>query len=159
MNLLINLLGIRDPVTQAHSLMVLSLAEQVCRKLKINGDDLFHIKLAALLHDIGKIGIPEEILSKTESLSPDEYVRMHQHVHYGYNALSGIKRLSTARELMFHHHENYDGTGYPRGLKGEEIPMGQDRCVGDASRETRIALTKNLELRKHALLSEAKTPV
>ena len=54
----------------------------------------------------------------------DEYVRMHQHVHYGYHALSGIKRLSIARELMFHHHENYDGTGYPRGLKGDEIPIG-----------------------------------
>ncbi len=123
-NLLVNLLAIRDPVTQLHSFMVLSLAEQVCHKLSIDGEDLFNVKLAALLHDIGKIAIPEEILSKPQGLSPDEYVRMHQHVHYGYHALGGIKRLSTARELMFHHHENYDGTGYPSGLKGEEIPVG-----------------------------------
>jgi putative nucleotidyltransferase with HDIG domain len=123
-NLLTNLLAMRDPDTQLHSLMVLSLTEKVCRKLNINGKDRFHIKLAALLHDIGKISTPEEILSKPESLSPDESVRMHQHVHYGYHALSGIRRLSTARELMFHHHENYDGSGYPSGLKGEEIPIG-----------------------------------
>lgn len=123
-NLLVKLLAIRDPVTQAHSFTVLVLVEQVCRKLKINAEDLFNIKLAALLHDIGKIGVPEEILSKPESLSPDEFVRMHQHVHYGYHALSGIKRLSTARELMFHHHENFDGSGYPSGLRGDEIPLG-----------------------------------
>jgi putative two-component system response regulator len=122
-NLLVNLLAMR-PDTRLHSMMVLSLTEKVCGKLNINGVDLFHIRLAALLHDIGKIGVPEEILSKPESLSPDEYVRMHQHVHYGYHALSGIRRLSTARELMFHHHENYDGSGYPRGLKAEEIPIG-----------------------------------
>jgi putative two-component system response regulator len=123
-NLLVNLLAIHDPVTQLHSFMILSLAEQVCAKLNIQGENVFHVKLATLLHDIGKIAVPEEILSKSESLTPDEYVRMHQHVHYGYHALSGIKRLSTAREFMFHHHENYDGTGYPRGLKGEEIPVG-----------------------------------
>ena len=151
-NLLINLLAIRDPVTQTHSLMVLSLAEQVCCKLQINGDDLFHIKLAALLHDIGKIGIPEEILSKTEGLSPDEYVRMHQHVHYGYHALSGIKRLSTVRELMFHHHENYDGTGYPRGLKGEEIPMGS-RIV--AVVDAYDAMTSDRPYRKKLASEEA----
>jgi HD-GYP domain-containing protein (c-di-GMP phosphodiesterase class II) len=96
----------------------------VCAKLNIDGEELFNIRLAALLHDIGKIGIPEEILSKPEKLSTDEYVRMHQHVHYGYHALSGIKRLSNARELMFYHHENFDGTGYPRGLRGNEIPIG-----------------------------------
>jgi len=123
-NLLINLISNRDSGTQVHPITVLSLAEQVCRRLKINSDDLFHIKLATLLHDIGKTLIPEEKISKPESLNPDEYVRLHQHVHYGYNALSGIRRLSIARDLMFHHHENFDGTGYPRGLKGDEIPIG-----------------------------------
>lgn len=123
-NLLISFLAMRDPNTQQQSLMVLSLTEKVCGKLNINGEDRFHIKLAALLHDIGKISIPEEMLSKPENLSPDESVRMHQHVHYGYHALSGIRRLSTVRELMFHHHENYDGSGYPRGLRGQDIPIG-----------------------------------
>jgi cyclic di-GMP phosphodiesterase len=123
-NLLISFLAMRDPNTQQQSLMVLSLTEKVCGKLNINGEDRFHIKLAALLHDIGKISIPEEMLSKPENLSPDESVRMHQHVHYGYHALSGIRRLSTVRELMFHHHENYDGSGYPRGVRGQDIPIG-----------------------------------
>ena len=122
--LLINLLAIRDPATQSHSLTVLSLAEDVCHKLGLGGEDLYNIKLAALLHDIGKIIIPDELLTKPEGLSPDEYVRMHQHVHYGYLALNGISSLAAARELMFYHHENYDGSGYPRGLKGEEIPIG-----------------------------------
>ncbi|MFN8006559.1 MAG: HD domain-containing protein [Terriglobia bacterium] len=122
--LLVNLLAIRDPATQSHSLTVLSLAEEVCHKLGLGGEDLYHIKLAALLHDIGKIIIPEDLLQKPEGLSPDEYVRMHQHVHYGYHALNGISSLATARELMFYHHENFDGSGYPRGLKGEEIPIG-----------------------------------
>lgn len=122
--LLINLLAIRDPATQSHSLTVLSLAEDVCHKLNLSGEDLYNIKLAALLHDIGKIIIPEDLLMKPESLSPDEYVRMHQHVHYGYHALNGISSLAPARELMFYHHENFDGSGYPRGLKGDEIPIG-----------------------------------
>ena len=122
--LLINLLAIRDPATQSHSLTVLSLAEDVCHKLNLSGEDLYNIKLAALLHDIGKIIIPEDLLMKPEGLSPDEYVRMHQHVHYGYHALNGISSLAPARELMFYHHENFDGSGYPRGLKGDEIPIG-----------------------------------
>ena len=151
-NLLINLLAMRDPDTQLHSLMVVSLTEKVCRKLSINGEDRFHIKLAALLHDIGKISIPEEILSKPESLSPDESVRMHQHIHYGYHALSGIRRLSTARELMFHHHENYDGSGYPRGLKGEEIPIGA-RIV--AVVDAFDAMTSDRPYRKNLAITEA----
>lgn len=122
--LLINLLAIRDPATQSHSLTVLSLAEDVCHKLNLSGEDLYNIKLAALLHDIGKIIIPEDLLMKPEGLSSDEYVRMHQHVHYGYHALNGISSLAPARELMFYHHENFDGSGYPRGLKGDEIPIG-----------------------------------
>src|SRR5262245_13835129 len=122
--LLLNLISNRESGTQVHPITVLSLAEQVCRRLKINNDDLFHIKLATLLHGIGKTLLPEEMISRSEGLNPDEYVRLHQHVHYGYHALSGIKRLSIARELVFHHHENFDGTGYPRGLKGEEIPIG-----------------------------------
>lgn len=122
--LLINLLAIRDPATQSHSLTVLSLAEDVCHKLNLSGEDLYNIKLAALLHDIGKIIIPEDLLMKPEGLNPDEYVRMHQHVHYGYHALNGISSLAPARELMFYHHENFDGSGYPRGLKGDEIPIG-----------------------------------
>jgi putative two-component system response regulator len=122
--LLINLLAIRDPATQSHSLTVLSLAEDVCHKLNLSGEDLYNIKLAALLHDIGKIIIPEDLLMKPEGLSSDENVRMHQHVHYGYHALNGISSLAPARELMFYHHENFDGSGYPRGLKGDEIPIG-----------------------------------
>ena len=151
-NLLINILALRDPTTQLHSLMVLSLAEQVCAKLNIEGEELFNIRLAALLHDIGKIGIPEEILSKPEKLNADEYVRMHQHVHYGYHALSGIKRLSSARELMFYHHENFDGSGYPRGLRGNEIPIGA-RIV--AVVDAYEAMTSDRPYRKNLGIDEA----
>jgi putative two-component system response regulator len=151
-HLLSSLLAIRDPTTPLHWLMVLSLAEQVCSKLKISSEDVFNIKLAVLLHGIGKIEIAEELLSKPEQLSPDEYVRMHQHVHYGYRALGGIKGLSSARELMFHHHENYDGTGCPRGLKGEDIPIGA-RIV--AVVDAYDAMTSDQRYRKNLGTEEA----
>jgi putative two-component system response regulator len=151
--LLINLLAIRDPATQSHSLTVLSLAEEVCQKLGLGGEDLYNIKLAALLHDIGKIIIPEDLLMKPEGLSPDEYVRMHQHVHYGYHALNGISSLALARELMFYHHENYDGSGYPRGLKGEEIPIGA-RIV--AVVDAYDAMTSDRPYRKGLATAEAQ---
>jgi HD-GYP domain-containing protein (c-di-GMP phosphodiesterase class II) len=85
--------------------------------------DLAHIRRGALLHDIGKMGIPDSILLKTGPLTPDEWVIMRKHPTYAFELLSPISFLHPAIEIPYCHHEWWDGSGYPRGLKGEEIPL------------------------------------
>ena len=117
-------LDLRDDETQGHSTRVTELTEQMAIKMEIPPEEIIHIKRGAILHDIGKIGIPDSILLKNGPLSDEEWVIMKQHPRHGFDMLSRIEYLKQSLDIPYCHHERWDGSGYPRGLKGEEIPVG-----------------------------------
>jgi putative two-component system response regulator len=120
---MISLLAVKDNYTGEHSNMTADLAETLARRFHLSEREVMHVKLGGLLHDIGKIGIPECILCKQACLTPEEMAVMRQHVHYGEQALAGVPHMETVRAIVKHHHEWWNGGGYPDGLKGEEIPL------------------------------------
>jgi len=118
-----NALELRDLETKNHSRRVVEEAVRVARAMGVSGDNLMHIRRGALLHDIGKMGIPDHILNKPGPLTPEEWEVMKQHPVHAFKLLSSIPFLRPALDIPYAHHERWDGSGYPRGLKGEEIPM------------------------------------
>ena len=116
-------LEIRDQETEGHTQRVSEMTLKLARRLGFDGDDLIQIRRGALLHDIGKMGIPDEILRKPGTLSEQEWVIMRKHVDFAYALLNPINYLQKALEIPYCHHERWNGNGYPRGLKGEEIPI------------------------------------
>lgn len=118
-----NALELRDKETVGHCRRVSDLSVELGRKLELGGDELKFIYYGALLHDIGKMGIPDEILNKTDPLSPQEWEVVRLHPIHAYNLLKDIPYLQKALHIPYCHHEKWDGTGYPRKLKGEEIPL------------------------------------
>jgi putative nucleotidyltransferase with HDIG domain len=117
-------LELRDKETEGHTQRVTELAVRLAEMIGIAGEDLEHIRRGALLHDIGKMGVPDGILLKEGPLDDQEWVIMRKHTNYAYNLLSQIEFLTPALDIPYAHHERWDGKGYPRGLKGEEIPLG-----------------------------------
>ncbi|MFZ5448034.1 MAG: GAF domain-containing protein [Thermodesulfobacteriota bacterium] len=117
-------LELRDFETKGHSQRVTTLTIKLARALGVSDRDLAHVYRGALLHDIGKIAVPDSILRKTGPLTPDEWSIMRQHPFYAYELLSPITYLRPALDIPFCHHERWDGSGYPRGLRGEDIPLG-----------------------------------
>lgn len=111
----------REP--EGHVRRVTELTLRLAHEMGINDEQLVHIRRGALLHDIGKLGIPDAILFKPGSLSEEEWRLMRQHPVLGYALLSPISFLRPAMDIVYCHHERWDGSGYPRGLKGEEIPL------------------------------------
>ena len=118
------LLDLRDLGTGVHSTRLAEWAIRVARKLGVPETDLYQMEVAALLHDIGKIGIPDSILKKESKLTDDERALMNKHPEYSWSILRLFPGLDKASLYALHHHESYDGQGYPGGLKGEEIPIG-----------------------------------
>jgi HD-GYP domain-containing protein (c-di-GMP phosphodiesterase class II) len=118
------LLDLRDLNTGIHSTRLAEWAIRVARKLGIPESDLYQIEVAALLHDIGKIGIPDAILKKEGKLTGEERALMNKHPEYSWSILRMFSGLEKASLYALHHHESYNGAGYPGGLKGEEIPIG-----------------------------------
>ena len=116
-------LELRDKETQGHTLNVTELTLQLARAMDISDADLIHINRGALLHDIGKMGIPDRILHKPGKLNTEERATMSKHPQLAYNLLSPISYLRPALDIPYCHHEKWDGSGYPRGLKGEQIPL------------------------------------
>jgi putative two-component system response regulator len=116
-------LDLRDRETEGHSRRVTQLTEKLAKALGMSGDEIMHLRRGALLHDMGKIGIPDAILHKPDNLSDEEWVIMRQHPQLAYDMLRSVEYLHPALEIPLNHHEKWDGTGYPRGLKGEEIPL------------------------------------
>src|SRR5262249_18382670 len=121
---LINALDAREHETQRHSKRVSEYSLIIARELNVPERDLVDIDRGSLLHDIGKIGISDNILLKPAKLTEDEWVEIHKHPGIGCHILKGIDFLEKAATLVLQHHEKYDGTGYPHGLAGEEILLG-----------------------------------
>jgi len=116
-------LEMRDSETMGHSQRIVELTLTLAKKLGVGGIDLFHMRRGALLHDIGKMGIPDAILHKPGTLSDEEWVIMRKHPVYARDYLSKVSHLASALDIPYSHHEKWDGTGYPQGLKEEAIPV------------------------------------
>lgn len=116
-------LDLRDKETEGHTKRVTDLVVRLARELNRTEEEIVHIRRGALLHDMGKMGIPDEILQKPGSLSDEEWKVMRKHPQYAQQMLSRIGYLSDALIIPYYHHERWDGSGYPQGLKGEEIPL------------------------------------
>lgn len=116
-------LDLRDRETEGHTQRVTQLTLQLARSMRIHQEDLVHIRRGALLHDIGKMGIPDRILHKPGPLDEAEWEIMHQHPVFAFQMLSPIEFLRAALDIPYAHHEKWDGSGYPRGLRGEAIPI------------------------------------
>ena len=118
------LLDLRDLSTGIHSTRLAEWAVRMARKLGTPENDLYQFEVAALLHDIGKIGVPDSVLKKAGKLTADERALMNKHPEYSWSILRMFPGLEKASLYALHHHESYDGAGYPAGLKGDEIPIG-----------------------------------
>jgi HD-GYP domain-containing protein (c-di-GMP phosphodiesterase class II) len=118
------LLDLKDLNTGVHSTRLAEWALHVAGELGLEENCLGDIEVAALLHDIGKIGIADAILNKPGKLTPEEYDLMKKHPEYGWAVLRQVPGMERASLIILHHHESYDGKGYPGGLQGEEIPIG-----------------------------------
>jgi len=124
MQVLCNALDMRDSATQGHSQRVARMAGLVAEEMGLAKPDVKLIEQAAALHDIGKIGVADAVLTKPGPLTDDEWVEMRRHPRLGYELVAGIEALQHAAEIIHSHHEHHDGNGYPRGLQGEDIPIG-----------------------------------
>lgn len=116
-------LELRDKETQGHTDRVVEMTLELARRMGIEGEDLTHVMRGALLHDIGKMGIPDYILHKPGPLTEEEWTVMRRHPQYAFDLMNPIPYLRQALDIPYGHHERWDGSGYPRGLKGEEIPL------------------------------------
>ncbi|MCC6148408.1 MAG: HD domain-containing protein [Anaerolineaceae bacterium] len=116
-------LELRDYETEGHTIRVVEMTERLAIRLGVKEPELTYLRYGSLLHDIGKIGIPDSILLKKGPLSSEEWQIMRQHPKHAYEILSPIPYLRQAIDIPYAHHEKWDGSGYPRGLKGEQIPF------------------------------------
>ena len=116
-------LDLRDRDTEGHTLRVTDSAVRLARRLGFNDAELVHVRRGAILHDIGKMAIPDSILLKPGPLTPDEWDIIRQHPRYAFELLSPIPYLGPALDIPHYHHERWDGTGYPHKLKQEQIPL------------------------------------
>ncbi len=135
-------LDLRDRETEGHSQRVTEMTIRLARAMGMDEAELIHVKRGALLHDIGKMGLPDHILFKPGKLNEEEWCTMRLHPVFAYEMLSKIAFLKPALDIPYCHHEKWDGTGYPRGLRGEQIPLAARLFavadVWDALRSDRI---------------------
>jgi putative nucleotidyltransferase with HDIG domain len=116
-------MDLRDREAEGHTQRVTSLTGQMAHAMGVPEFQLSHIRRGALLHDIGKLGVPDDILFKPGSRTSEEWVIMQKHPEYAYDMLSSIQYLKPALAIPYFHHEKWDGSGYPVGLQGEQIPL------------------------------------
>ena len=129
---LINAMEAKDLYLRGHSQRVAELAGQIAAEMRLDGNVCEDLKVAGRLHDVGKIGIREAILNKPDRLTAEEFEHVKCHVQLGLDILAPLSYLKTPLTYVEHHHERWDGAGYPRGLSGEGIPLGaRILCVAD----------------------------
>ena len=116
-------MDLRDKETEGHTQRVTEMTMRLAKAMGVNNEKMRHIQRGALLHDMGKLGVPDGILLKPGPLTDEEWVIMKQHPQIAYDMLSPIEYLRPALEIPYCHHEKWDGSGYPRGLSGEDIPL------------------------------------
>jgi putative two-component system response regulator len=116
-------MDLRDRETEGHSRRVAELTIKLAQASGMSEEETVHLRRGALLHDIGKLGIPDYILHKPDRLTNEEWVIMRRHPQFAYNMLYPIEYLRPALDIPYNHHEKWDGTGYPRGLRGKDIPL------------------------------------
>jgi len=145
----------RDRYTAGHCERLANYASSLGRRFQLSGERLYQLHYAGWLHDIGKVGIPDDILNKPDKLTDAEYETMKEHVEIGTRLVRGIHTLQPAAEMIAQHHERWDGTGYPKGLEGDEIDLeGRILAIVDAydamttDRPYRSALSKEAALRE-----------
>ena len=124
-------LDIRDRETEGHTRRVTEMTIQLARMLGVSESELVHVRRGALLHDIGKLGVPDSILHKPGKLTPEEWDIMKLHTIHAYEWLYQVEYLHPAIDIPYYHHEKWDGSGYPLGLAGTEIPLSA-RCFAIA---------------------------
>ena len=142
---LVAALEARDRYTEGHSLRVADMSVEIATAMGFCGTALADIHIAAHLHDIGKIGIPDRVLYKAGRLLPEEYAQIKEHPSIGFAILSRSKSLLAIARIVLHHHERWDGGGYPDGLCGQAIPIGS-RIIAVA--DTIDAITSNRPYRQ-----------
>ena len=126
-------LDAKDSYTSGRSKRITFYSTEIAKKLGLSSIDVGKVELAGMLHDIGMIGVSDDVLYKVDELTQEEYDEIKEHINYSVKILEDIKQLKDVVEIIRCHHENYDGSGYPAGLRGEEIPVGaRIIAVGDA---------------------------
>jgi putative nucleotidyltransferase with HDIG domain len=115
---------VRDGYTREHSRLVSELSAAIARRIGLPSSDVARISVGALLHDVGKIGVPDAILTKQDGLTPEEWDCIREHPGLGKRILEQAPELTDVMPLVFHHQERWDGTGYPQQLRGDDIPLG-----------------------------------
>jgi diguanylate cyclase (GGDEF)-like protein/putative nucleotidyltransferase with HDIG domain len=142
----------KDHYTQGHSQKVAAYAALIAEGLGLNDLEIEEIRLGGVLHDIGKVAIPENILNKNGPLNPTEWDTMKTHVTFGAKILEPLKPVARIREMVLHHHEFFDGSGYPHALTGEQIPLGA-RIIAVA--DAYDTITSDRTYKKARLAAEA----
>jgi hypothetical protein len=151
---LANAIEAKDSYTRGHSERLAKLAGAVAERMGLSRDEAAAVRLGAILHDVGKIGIPDRILRQSMALTEDEMAWMRRHPQIGADIIGPVEGLHHVAPLIRHHHEKFDGTGYPKGLKGEEIPLGSriiavadafEAMVADRIYRPSLGLNKALE--------------
>jgi HD-GYP domain-containing protein (c-di-GMP phosphodiesterase class II) len=152
LNAVVNTLEARDPYTRGHTERVTTIARAIAVRMGLSDEELFIIEIGALLHDVGKIGVADAILKKPGPLDEEEYEEIREHPAKGRLILSNIAYLSKVIPCVLHHHERYDGTGYPEHLAGSDIPLpGRIISVADAF----DAMTSNRPYRRGMIFGRA----
>src|SRR6202049_3043911 len=149
-------LDLKDAETEGHSRRVTAFTIAIARAMGLSKDQIDVIARGAFLHDIGKMAIPDAILRKPGKLDPDEIAVMREHCYHGYQILKKIPFLKEASEIVYAHQEHYDGSGYPRQLKGDEIPLGA-RIFSVA--DTLDAITSDRSYRAAQSIAEAREEI
>jgi putative two-component system response regulator len=117
-------MDLRDRETEGHSQRVTEMTLRLAMAQGMDTQELIHIRRGALLHDMGKLGIPDSVLHKPDTFTDEEWAIMRRHPQLAYDMLYPVEYLRPALDIPYCHHEKWDGSGYPRGLKGDEIPLG-----------------------------------